>query len=61
MRTTEPGTGRPGLTASMDAYAVSFLGLAALLPAVGRMLSQGDGRPASDVVRAVATRMARGL
>ena len=45
----------------MDAYAVAFLGLAALLPAVGRMLSQGDGRPASDVVRAVATRMARGL
>jgi hypothetical protein len=62
MTTTEAGTDRSGFTASLDAYAVAFQGLVALLPASGRMLSEGYTRWASDVVRALATRMgARGL
>ena len=61
MRTTEPGTGRSGVTASLDAYALALQGLVALLPASGRMLSGGHTRLASDVVRAVANRMGRGL
>jgi hypothetical protein len=62
MRTTEPVTGRSGVTASLDAYALALQGLVALLPASGRMLSEGYTRWASDVVRALATRMgARGL
>jgi hypothetical protein len=57
MMTTEPGSGRSGVTATLDAYTVSLLGLVALLPASGRMLSEGYTRLAADVVRAVASRM----
>jgi hypothetical protein len=58
MQTTEQApTARRGPVASLDAYAVSILGLGALLPASARLLTSSYTSRATGAVQAIAARI----